>query len=109
MSKNFDGATVVTYGGGFASMSDIVDLNDWAGDFSADSYNAYVFAGTDYLVSTGIAAYRVLTERETVEFVDRGQSSGFGAGIPLDREKVFAGLKSAADIEAAAKKLAGMG
>ena len=74
-------------------MSDIVDLNDWAGDFSADSYNAYVFAGTDYLVSTGIAAYRVLTER----------------GIPLDREKVFAGLKSAADIEAAAKKLAGMG
>jgi len=30
-------------------------------------------------------------------------------GIPLDREKVFAGLKSAADIEAAAKKLAGMG
>lgn len=93
MSKNFDGATVVTYGGGFASMSDIVDLNDWAGDFSADSYNAYVFAGTDYLVPTGIAAYRVLTER----------------GIPLDREKVFAGLKSAADIEAAAKKLAGMG
>lgn len=27
-----------------------------------------------------IRRHRVLTERETVEFVDRGQSSGFGAG-----------------------------
>ena len=89
MSKNFDGATVVTYGGGFASMSDIVDLNDWASDFAADSYNAYVFAGTDYLVPVALAAYRVLTSR----------------GIPLDRKKVFAGLKAAAEIEKAAAKL----
>lgn len=88
MSKNFDGATVVTYGGGFASMSDIVDLNDWAGDFSADSYNAYVFAGTQHLIPVGLAAYRVLAAR----------------GIPLDRSKVFAGLKVAADIEAAAER-----
>lgn len=88
MSKNFDGATVVTYGGGSASMTDIVDLNDWAGDFSADSYNAYVFAGTQHLIPVGLAAYRVLTAR----------------GIPLDRSKIFAGLKAAADIEAAAEK-----
>lgn len=87
MSKNFDGATVVTYGGGFASMSDIVDLNDWASDFSADSYNAYVFAGTAHIITVGLAAYKVLTER----------------GIPLDRAKIFAGLKAAAEIEAAAR------
>ncbi len=87
MSKNFDGATVVTYGGGFASMSDIVDLNDWASDFSADSYNAYVFAGSAHLIPVGLAAYRVLTAR----------------GIPLDRSKIFAGLKSAAEIENAAR------
>ena len=89
MSKNFDGATVLTYDGGFASMSDIVDLNDWAGDFAADSYNAYVFAGTEHLVSVSLAAYRVLSER----------------GIPLDRAKVFAGLKASAEIEAASEKL----
>lgn len=89
MSKNFDGATVVTYGGGFASMSDIVDLNDWASDFAADSYNAYVFAGNDFIVPVGLAAYRILTER----------------GIPLDRHKVFAGLKAAAEIENAAKTI----
>lgn len=86
MSKNFDGATVVTYGGGFARMSDIVDLNDWASDFAADSYNAYVFAGSEYLVPVGLAAYRVLTAR----------------GVQLDRGRVFEGLKSAADIEKAA-------
>lgn len=86
MSKNFDGATVVTYGGGFARMSDIVDLNDWASDFAADSYNAYVFAGPEYLVPVGLAAYCVLTAR----------------GVLLDRGRVFAGLKSAADIEKAA-------
>ncbi|MDY5859418.1 MAG: HD domain-containing protein [Eubacteriales bacterium] len=89
MSKNFDGATVLTYDGGFASMSDIVDLNDWAGDFAADSYNAYVFAGTEHLVPVSLAAYRVLSER----------------GIPLDRAKVFAGLKASAEIEAASEKL----
>lgn len=86
MSKNFDGATVVTYGGGFARMSDIVDLNDWASDFAADSYNAYVFSGPEYLVPVGLAAYCVLTAR----------------GVLLDRGRVFAGLKSAADIEKAA-------
>lgn len=89
MSKNFDGATVVTYGGGFASLSDIVDLNDWASDFAADSYNAYIFAGNEYIVQVALAAWRVLSSR----------------GIPLDRQKIFAGLKRSADIEAAAEKL----
>ncbi len=91
-SKKFDGATVVTYGGGFASRSEIVDLNDWASDFASDSYNAYIFAGAAYQIPISLAAYRVLS----------------GRGIPLDREKVFAALKSSASIEKADAELKAM-
>lgn len=85
MAKNFSKTPVLTYDGNFIPMSQVVDLNDWAGSFAGNSYNAYVFADRELLPAVSVAALRVLRRH----------------GIVCDRRRVFAGLKESALIEAA--------
>lgn len=89
MAKNFSRTPVLTYDGNFIPMSQVVDLNDWAGSFAGHSYNAYIFAEREVLPAVSVAALRVLREN----------------GIICDRSRIFSGLKESAVIEAACKKL----
>lgn len=88
-AKNFSRTPVLTYDGNFIPMSDVVDLNDWAGAFSGHSYNAYVFAEPESLPAVSAAALTVLGAH----------------GIVFDRAKVFSGLKESVRIEAACAML----
>lgn len=85
MAKNFSKTPVLTYDGNFIPMSQVVDLNDWAGSFSGNSYNAYIFADREVLPAVSVAALRVLRRH----------------GIVCDRKRVFSGLKESALIEKA--------
>ncbi|MBR4941142.1 MAG: HD domain-containing protein [Clostridia bacterium] len=91
MSKDFTDSLVATNDGRLMPLSEIVDLNDWAGAFANHSWNAYIYAGKELPV-VSIAAVRVLSRY----------------GIEFDRDKLFVSMKSAdsivqteADLEAA--------
>ena len=78
MSKDFTDSLVETNDGRLVPLSEIVDLNDWAGAFANHSWNAYVYAGRELPV-VSIAAIRVLSRY----------------GIEFNRDKLFVSLKSA--------------
>ncbi|MDD6263015.1 MAG: HD domain-containing protein [Clostridiales bacterium] len=88
MAKDFTDSLVASGDGRLVPISEIVDLNDWAGAFANHSWNAYVYAGKE-LPFVSVAAVRVL-ERY---------------GIAFDRNKLFVSLKEADGIKAAEAEL----
>lgn len=92
MSKDFTDSLVATNEGRLVPLSEIVDLNDWAGAFANHSWNAYIYAGKE-LCAVGLAAIRVLSRY----------------GIEFDREKLFVSLKSADGILATEAELEALG
>ena len=77
MSKDFTDSLVETSDGRLVLLSEIVDLNDWAGAFANHSWNAYVYAGRELPV-VSIAAIRVFSRY----------------GIEFNRDKLFVSLKA---------------
>ncbi len=82
-AKNYTDVFVATHDGGFVELKDVADLNDWAGEFSGRSWNAYVFSSSKLLPIISLAAKRVLESR----------------GITFVEDRIFAGLKHADEIE----------
>jgi len=81
MSKDFTDSLVATNEGRLVPLSEIVDLNDWAGAFANHSWNAYVYAGRELPV-VSLAAIRVFSRY----------------GIEFDRDKLFVALKATDEI-----------
>ena len=92
MSKDFTDSLVETSDGRLAPLSEIVDLNDWAGAFANHSWNAYIYAGRELPV-VSIAAIRVLSRY----------------GIEFDRDKLFVSLKATDAILATEEELEALG
>lgn len=76
-TKNYTDVYVFTNDGRFVELCEVADLNDWAGEFSGRSWNAYVFCASKLLPVIGIAAKRVLEHK----------------GIGFIEDKIFADLK----------------
>ena len=68
-TKNYTDVFVVTNDGKFVELCEVADLNDWAGEFSGRSWNAYIFCSSKLLPIVGVAAKRVL-ERKGIGFVE---------------------------------------
>ena len=88
-AKNYTDVYVATYDGGFAELSEVADLNDWASEFSGRAWNAYVFSSSKLLPVVSLAAKNVLERR----------------GVCFDETKIFTNLKHAAEIERLCKSI----
>ena len=92
MAKDFTDSLVEADGGRLVPISEVVDLNDWAGAFANHSWNAYVYAGEEAAAVTE-AAIRVLARYR----------------VELDRSRTLSSLKHADEAEEVARQLAAAG
>ncbi|MBQ5973837.1 MAG: hypothetical protein IJL69_06505, partial [Oscillospiraceae bacterium] len=92
MATDFTDSLVEAVGGRLVPISEVVDLNDWAGAFANHSWNAYVYAGEEAAAVTE-AAIRVLARYR----------------VELDRSRTLSSLKHADEAEEVARQLAAAG
>ena len=69
-TKNYTDVYVTTNDGSFVDLCEVANLNDWSGEFSGRSWNAYVFCSPKLLPIIGVAAKRVL-ERKGIVFSEK--------------------------------------
>lgn len=82
-TKNYTDLTVVTDDDRFVELSEVANLNRWAGEFSGRVWNSYVFCSARFVPVVHLAAKSVLEEN----------------GVEFFSERLYDGLKHHEKIE----------